>query len=213
MVISLLPNCPCLPLGWLTAQPRPLPFLAILGALLGAPTQRAVTTPGSWCLGRRGPRSSAIRRGTRGRGGIPLSGDLRPFLPSGWEEAHRMVLRRNRAGGQVEATLRSLALSSPHWGSGGTSAAPSKPPGLSALDARRVGRGRVGPAVAPSVTTRPFCGLEMSSAKHVLSPHSPRPGGQRWAAGVRDRKLTKGAHPQPESLRKEEKPQGLLAAS
>lgn len=119
MVISLLPNCPCLPLGWLTAQPRPLPFLAILGALLGAPTQRAVTTPGSWCLGRRGPRSSTIRRGTRGRGGIPLSGDLRPFLPSGWEEAHRMVLRRNRAGGaggSHSAVPRSIFASLGLWG-------------------------------------------------------------------------------------------------
>lgn len=65
-----------------------------------------------------------IRRGTRGRGGIPLSGDLRPFSPSGREEAHGMVLRRNRAGGaggRHSAVPRSVFAS---WGAGGTSAAP-----------------------------------------------------------------------------------------
>lgn len=78
MVISSLSNCPHLPLGWVTAQPRPLPFLAISGSFLGVPAQRAVNTPGSWCLERKGPRSYGVRGDLRERSGIPQSGDIRP---------------------------------------------------------------------------------------------------------------------------------------
>lgn len=41
------------------------------------------------------------------------------------------------------------------------------------------GMSETGGGPVGSATTPPFCCLEMSSAKHVVSPHSPRPGGQR----------------------------------
>lgn len=177
-------------------------------------TQRGINIPGSWCPGRGGVKKLWNQTGEIRKRGESLqvvtSGLPSPGLP---EESPREVPKeqgQKRQGKQPRAPARVLhsvfathrhtgslchhfQAPRPFWAPAGLPQAPRS------REWERDEWNRDGPV---SPTTIPFCCLKMSSAKHVLSPHSPRPPGREVAAGVRagKPKLKKGAHLQPRIL-------------
>lgn len=181
-MVLYLPSClQVFPKVHRAAWDTPAPAISV--SFLGVPTQRQINTPGSGWEGG-GPRNCGHRQGDQDGRRIPQRGNIGPSGPRLQEEAHSMVLRKLGAERTVEAArLRSFTLPWPRWHTGQL-CCPFQAPSPSVLcvwlpqprGPEWEGRGGTRDGLF-SNNSAILC-LKMSSAKHALSPCSPRPGGR-----------------------------------